>query len=386
MERIVTVNLPDIGEGVVEGEIVQWLKKVGDPLKLDEPVVVVMTDKATVELPSPEEGVLREIFWKEGQLAIRGKPLYSIACLGHSEKPVESSHRVEAKVEPAPVPTPILQKGEKVLASPATRHLAKMLGVSLETIVPSGSRGEVTPEDVKGSLQIKSSKKNLRRDGDEVIPLRGIQWLMAETMIKSHAEVPQFTYVISYDPTALRLAKEKFAGATLMPFFIKAWAITAKEFPFLNASVDADQREIYVHPHVDMGIAVDSPQGLLLPVLKGADSLNFSELIKAFDKLKEGARKGDLSPDAMRGGTVSLSNFGTLGGILGTPLIPYSQTSILGIGKMEECPVVRQGKIEIGYKQYLSLSCDHRIVDGATAARAAERLVALLSDPGQWLK
>ena len=158
----------------------------------------------------------------------------------------------------------------------------------------------------------------------------------------------------------------------------------AKEFPLLNASVDADKKEIYVHPQVDLGIAVDTNDGLLLPVIKGVDKLSFQDLVKAFDTLKEGAKNGTLAPESMRGGTLSISNFGTLGGVLGTPLIPHGQTAILGIGKMEEVPVIQQGKIEPGWKQYLSLSCDHRIIDGGMAARAAEKLVALLKTPEQW--
>ncbi len=380
MERIVTVNLPDIGEGVVEGEVVEWLKKVGDPLHQDEPVVVVMTDKATVELPAPEPGILKAVFWKVGEMAITGKPLYAIATKGQAEK-VEAVEKQEATADPT---IKKQKKCEKVLAAPATRHLAKMLGVSLEQIVPSGAQGEITVEDVRGAISLKGPKKILHREGDQVVPLRGIQWLMADTMIKSHAEVPQFTYVISYDPTPLKLVRDTKKGVTFTAFFMKAWALVAKEFPFLNASVDADKKEIYVHRSVDLGIAVDTVDGLLLPVIKGVDKLSFSELVKQFDILKEGAKTGTLSPESMRGGTLSISNFGTLGGVLGTPLIPYGQTAILGIGKMEEVPVVKDGKIEIGLKQYLSLSCDHRIIDGGMAARAAEKLVALLMSPAQW--
>jgi len=383
MERIVTVNLPDIGEGVVEGEVVEWLKKVGDPLRQDEPVVVVMTDKATVELPSPEPGILKEVFWKVGEMAITGKPLYSIATEGKAEK-VE---KVEAEQVSTLVPAVEKEvKGEKVLAAPATRHLAKMLGVTLDQVVPTGSHGEVTIEDVRGAVSVKCSggKKNFQRAEDEVVPLRGIQWLMADTMIKSHAEVPQFTYVIAYDPTALKKAREAKKGVTFTPFFMKAWALVAKEFPYLNASVDADKKEIYVHPSVDMGLAVDTKDGLLLPVIKGVDKLSFEELVKQFDILKDGAKANTLAPESMRGGTLSLSNFGTLGGILGTPLIPYGQTAILGIGKMEEIPVVKNGQVEVGLRQYLSLSCDHRIIDGGMAARAAEKLVSLLLHPEKW--
>lgn len=305
MDRIVTVNLPDIGEGVVEGEVIEWLKKVGDPLKQDEPVVVVMTDKATVELPAPEEGFLKEIFWKVGDLAITGKPLYSIACAGKNEEKV-AAPAPKKEIVPEAI-SPPKEKGDKVLASPATRHLAKLLGISLDALVPTGSRGEITPEDVRGAVSPKPpQKKNIKRGDDEIVPLRGIHWLMADTMIKSHAEVPQFTYVIAYDPTPLKAAREKLAGVTYMPFFMKAWALVAKEFPFLNASIDADVREVYLHKSVDLGIAVDTKEGLLLPVIKGVDTLPFNELVKEFDRIKEGARNGTLSPESMRGGTLSL--------------------------------------------------------------------------------
>jgi len=383
MERIVTVNLPDIGEGVVEGEVVEWLKKVGDSLGQDEPVVIVMTDKATVELPSPEPGILKEVFWKVGEMAITGKPLYSIATAGKAEKVEEV--KKEAEIAVSKTATPERCKKDKVLAAPATRQLAKMLGVHLEELIPSGSQGEVTVEDVRGSISLKGAKKNFQKEGDQVVPLRGIQWLMADTMIKSHSEVPQFTYVIAHDPTPLKKARESKTGVTLTVFFMKAWALVAKEFPLLNASVDADKKEIYLHPSVDLGIAVDTKEGLLLPVIKGVDKLPFTDLVKQFDIIKDGARSGTLAPESMRGGTLSISNFGTLGGVLGTPLIPYGQTAILGIGKMEQVPVVRNGQIEIGYKQYLSISCDHRIIDGGMAARAAEKLVALLATPEQWV-
>ena len=221
MERIVTVNLPDIGEGVVEGEVVEWLKKVGDSLKQDEPVVVVMTDKATVELPAPEPGILKAVFWKVGDMAITGKPLYDLIA---TEGKAEQVETVEIKEERKPQAVAEKNvKGEKVLASPATRHLAKMLGVTLEAVVPTGPHGEVTIDDVKGvSSCSKPSKKNFQREGDQVIPMRGIQWLMADTMIKSHAEVPQFTYVISYDPSALRKTRESKKGVTFTPFFMKS--------------------------------------------------------------------------------------------------------------------------------------------------------------------
>ncbi|MDB2614297.1 2-oxo acid dehydrogenase subunit E2 [Chlamydiales bacterium] len=389
MGHKVTVNLPDIGEGVVEGEVVEWFKEVGDSVEQDEPVVVVMTDKATVELPSPNPGFLTRRYFEVGGIALLDQPLYEIETLEEvSEVPKvkEEAVKVEKEIES------LKKEAKKVLATPAVRALAKQLGVDLSEISPNG--GQVTAEDVRkfvaksqGASESKGLLQNFSDDIEE--PLAGIKGLMAETMKNSNQMIPHFSFFERLDVTNLKLIKgemkkrfsDKEINVTYMPFFIRALSLALKEIPYANASIDMDAKKIVLHQRHNIGVAMDTPSGLIVPVLKGVEKMNLDQIIEAFDQLKIKARTGKLTSDDMKEGTISMTNFGTLGGIAGTPIILYPQVAIVGLGKIEPQAVVVDGKIEIRERQMICWSFDHRIIDGAIAAQLSSKYIALLQNP-----
>lgn len=378
MGKHVTVNLPDIGEGVVEGEVVEWLKKVGDRLGQDEPVVVVMTDKATVELPAPYPGILAKQYFQVGELAILDRPLYDIEVEGE----VEIQHHHEEKKFEAPVEVVKERKEscDKALASPAVRQLAKQLGVDLAACTATGPHGEVTKEDVKALYTPKGVSQELppllRLSDDIEEPLVGVQRLMAEAMRVSHQEIPHFTLFDRIDVEALTAKKDemkdhyakKGVRLTLMPFYLYALSKAISAVPYANATLDMVNRRILTHQKHNIGIAMNAGHGLIVPVLKGVEKMDFDQLVTAYEELKKRALESRLSSSDMKEGTISLTNFGTLGGLAGTPIIPFSQTAIMGLGKIEKEPVVVGDRIEIHGRQMVCCSFDHRIVDGAAAA------------------
>lgn len=393
MSKIMTITLPDIGEGVVEGEVIEWLKKEGEPVSQDEPVVVVMTDKATVELPSPYAGRFVKGYYQVGELALLDEPLYDIATDQASE---ELETVEEKKLEPA------VQK-EKVVsqkptetglqASPAVRHLAKQLGVSL-CEVSKDHTGPLTAEDVKKHLfkeAALSSTTTLpplpRYEGSFEEPLVGIRGLMAETMDISNRVIPHFSFFAPLCTESVRQRreeqKERYAEKgiklTFMPFFIQALSLALKNVPAANASVDLAAKKLLVHSVHNIGIAMNTPQGLVVPVLKGVESMSFEEIVLGFEALKEKARLGKLEPGMMKEATVTLTNFGTLGGLAGTPVIPYPQTAILGMGKIQKEAVVEEDVVVIRERVLLSWSFDHRVLDGAKAALLSSSFVDVLS-------
>ncbi len=392
MNKRFTVNLPDIGEGVVEGEVVEWLKELGDDLAQDEPVVVVMTDKATVELPAPHPGKLAKRYFDVGELALLDKPLYDIEVEGEVEGEVEESAPIEEE-KPVEVVAPKKEtpkvEGDKVLAAPATRQLAKQLGVNLSGCTASGLDGEVTVEDVKRVYApTKSEAIPIHHfDDDETVPLVGVQRLMADAMERSRKEIPHFSFFERLDVEELWERKEQmkaqFAAKgvklTLMPFYIEALSKALEKVPLANASLDRANRQVIIHKRHNIGIAMNSGHGLIVPVLKGVERMGFEELVIAFDQLKKRALASQLTSTDMKEGTISITNFGTLGGIGGTPVIPLPQTAIVGLGKIEKAAAVVDDQIAIRREQLICYSFDHRLIDGAAAATLSNAFVNKLS-------
>lgn len=398
--KIHTVNLPDIGEGVVEGEVIEWLKQIGDELKQDEPVVIVMTDKATVELPSPYPGTLKKQYFQPGEIAIKDKPLYDIEIAGKENKidSIEIQHAKKSRTEKCSKDTSIShQRNEsegKVLATPATRHLAKEIGIDINTIVGTGPEGRVTNKDL---IQGKD-KKNIAGPSyldDEIRPLVGIRKLMAEKMALSKSKAAHFSYFEQLDATRLVKLRTHFnlegikegIKVTYMPFLIKALSMTLKKFPEVNSTLDSTGSNLIIHKQHNIGIAMTTELGLIVPVLYGVQDMTLNEIAKEFESLKKDALSHKLKPEKMKGSTITISNFGVLGGggMWATPVINYPEMAILAVAKIQKQPMVSNGELVVRDALNLSWSFDHRVIDGDLVANFSHHYAMLLQNPAPLL-
>ncbi len=428
--------MPDIGEGVVEGEIVGWKVKEGDRVKVDQPLVEVMTDKATVELPSPRAGVIKKINYKDGDICPVGKVLVVIeeegapatASNGNGKKPaahvVEEAPRANpstAQVMHSKVAqnVPVSGSGSgsgsgsievvdasvdraRVLATPATRRLARQLGVEIGRVPATGKHGRVTTEDVKRFKEAPHSQPaaqqartaytpvSIAKGGDEErIPLRGIRKKIAESMTRSVQTAAHFTYVEEVDMTELVAVRERAkARATergvklnYLPFIVKAVVSGLKKWPMLNASLDEATQEIVRKKYYHIGIAAQGPQGLAVSVVRDADKRSIFDLSKEIERLGEAVRTGAATREELTGSTFTISSLGKLGGVLATPIINFPEVAILGVHKIEERPAVRNGQIVARHLMNLSISVDHRLADGWDGAMFLQDVKSLLEDP-----
>ncbi len=397
-------HLPDIGEGVVEGEIVAWKVKVGDKVKLDQPIVEIMTDKATVEIPSPKAGTIAKINFKDGEICPVGKVLVVIDEDGApaSPKPVASTPPPAAKPPVAPAVraagsqaievVDVSSGRERVLATPATRRLARQMGVEIGRVPATGKHGRVTTDDVKRfnsdaprALAIASKPGG----NEERIPLRGMRKRIAETMSRSVHTAAHFTYVEEIDMTELVTVRERAKmraaerGVRLnyLPFIVKAVVSGLKKWPMLNASLDEQAQEIVRKRYYHIGIAAQGPQGLAVSVVRDADKRSIFDLSQEIDRLGEAVRTGTATRDELMGSTFTISSLGKLGGVLATPIINFPEVAILGVHKIEERPAVRGGQIVARHLMNLSISVDHRLADGWDGAMFLQDVKALLEDP-----
>lgn len=426
-------HLPDIGEGVVEGEIVSWKVKVGDVVKLDQPIVEIMTDKATVEIPSPRAGTIAAINYGEGQICPVGKVLLVIddgaggavaaAGNGHGHghgaaKAPEHSPAPQVQLA-AHLPEALAGTGRievvdasasrgRVLATPATRRLARQMGIDLTRVAPTGKRGRVTSDDVKvyaaaGStvaipklteIVLPAAKafapQAVARGGDEErIPFRGMRKRIAESMTRSKHTAAHFTYVEEIDMTELVAVRERAKsraadrGVKLnyLPFIVKAVVSGLKKWPMLNASLDETTQEIVRKKYYHMGIAAQGPQGLVVSVVRDADKRSIFDLSKEIERLGDAVRNGTATRDELTGSTFTISSLGKLGGVLATPIINFPEVAVVGVHKIEEKPAVRNGQIVIRHLMNLSISVDHRLADGWDGAMFLQDVKALLEDP-----
>src|SRR5262245_54952804 len=404
--------MPDIGEGVVEGEIVAWRVKEGDKVKLDQPLVEVMTDKATVELPSPRAGTIKKINFKDGDICPVGKVLVTIeeeAGAAAAAPSASSGNGHGQKPAPAPAPrqAPVVAAAgiqivdasvpkEKVLATPATRRLARELGVEIGRGPATGKHGRVTTDDVKRFQQqpapgaTRHAPVAIARSGDEErIPLRGMRKRIAETMARSVHTAAHFTYVEEVDMTELVAVRERAKtraterGVRLnyLPFIVKAVVSGLKKWPQLNASLDDTTEEIVRKHYYHIGIAAQGPQGLAVSVVRDADKRSIFDLSKEIDRLGEAVRAGTATREELTGSTFTISSLGKLGGVLATPIINFPEVAIVGVHKIEEKPAVRDGKIVARHLMNLSISIDHRLADGWDGAMFLQDVKTLLEDP-----
>ena len=406
-------KFPDIGEGLTEGEIVRWLVKEGDEVKEGQPLVEVETDKALAEIPSPKTGVILKILAKEkeivkvGQVIVvfgeKGEALEapsprpkSVGVVGELEEAPEESLAVATKVEPA---RPALVS-EHTLATPAIRALAKELGVDINKVKGTGPEGRVLEKDVrpfaegkeKPGEEVKKPVKVKKYDlygYVERIPLRGIRRSIAKAMVKSKYTAPHVTAMDEADVTALwkirekekKAAEKKGIKLTILPFIIKAVIAGLSEHPYLNASLDDENEEIILKKYFNIGFAADTPEGLMVPVVKNAKDKSILQLAQELTQLVEKARNRTIDLADLKGGTFTISNYGALGGIYATPIINYPEVAILGVGKIKDTPVVRDGKVVVRKMLSLALSFDHRVVDGGEGARFLNTVIARLEDP-----
>jgi pyruvate dehydrogenase E2 component (dihydrolipoamide acetyltransferase) len=416
-------RLPDLGEGLTEGEIVKWLVKAGDPIAEGQVFVQVETDKAVIEIPSPKKGIVLKLGAAEGdtvqvgsvivvigepgeEIPAAGKPAAektrpSVGVVGELE---EAPEEEEIRKIGAPAKEPSSVKGP-VLAVPMVRRLARDLGIDLQTLHGSGPQGRITKEDVqkaagerdrkpaeakKPGKPFKAEAKSDSYGYVERVQLRGMRRTIAQAMSRSKATIPHAAGIDEADITRLTAlkarskerAERKKIHLTFLPFIMKAVVAALQEHPYLNSSLDDASSEIILKKYYNIGVAVDTKDGLMVPVVKDVRSKNIFQLAQELADLSAKARARTIDLTDLKGGTFTLTNFGAMGGIFGFPIIHHPEVAILGMGKILEKPLVIEGKIEIRKVLPLSLSFDHRVVDGAEAVRFMNTVIELLEDPG----
>ncbi|HYI44421.1 MAG TPA: dihydrolipoamide acetyltransferase family protein [Actinomycetota bacterium] len=398
-------KLPDLGEGVTEAEIDKWLVKEGDTLNEDDPLVEVITDKASAEIPSPYAGLVTKIHVQAGDVVPVGTVLVSIGESSDSERPaggdrpsLSSDSPRDAAGSPAASlrnspegGSPSSAGAESVKAMPPVRKLARELGVDISAITPSGPDGRVTREDVEafaGDGDGEAFVASVGSEGERREPYRGVRRLIGERMSQAHRVVPPVTHVEECDVTELeatrKMANERAPDEprlTFLPFIIKAVVQGLKDHPAVNASLDERAGEIVYHGRYDIGVAVDTPAGLTVPVIKDADQKRLRVIASEIDRLAKAAREGSLKADELRGGTFTVTSPGPFGGLMATPIVFHPQSAILGVHRATDRPVVRNGQIVIRKMMNLSITFDHRILDGMTAAKFVLDVVNLLEHP-----
>ncbi len=379
-------KLPEIGEGVVEGEIVKWLVKEGDAVGEDQPLLELMTDKATVTIPSPRRGKVVRTFGKEGEVA---KVHELLVTLDVSEDAPNATAQA-----PAAARKPSSASSERVLTTPVTRRMAREHGLDLSNISGTGPQGRVTKADVEAALKHPTNGSGARMPAagtDERIPLKGLRKRIAEKMVRSKSSAPHFTFVEEVDVTRLVALRKRLneqlaqSGLSLkfsfLPFLCKALVPCLKEYPHLNAHFDEASQELIVRGAFHFGIATSTEEGLTVPVVKDVESRSLRNLATEISRLSEAARQRRLSLDDLSGGTFTITSLGQHGGLMATPIINHPEVAILGIHKIKARPAVADGQIVVRDMMNVSLSFDHRVIDGAVGAEFTYALIRYLEDP-----
>lgn len=424
------VKLPELGEGVTEGELVKWLVKPGDAVKADQPVAEVMTDKATVEVPTPISGTVKELKFKAGDVVkVDSVMLILEGGAGATAKAAPSA--TAAPTTSASVNKPAAAASmsmasastsinihppvadSKVLATPATRRLAREMGVDINGLNGTGLAGRVTREDVLGkggtsmgagatragaAVPASAPGMNIPRPAyqggqgaEERVAMIGIRRKIAENMQKSKAIIPHFTLMDEANVTelvALRESLKDFAEKngtkiTYLPIVMKAMIATIREFPMFNASIDDAASEIVYKKYFNIGFAADTPTGLVVPVIKNADQKTIVELSKEILDLSKRARDGKLKVDEMKGACITITNIGSVGGTYATPVINHPEVAILGMYKIDEKPVIRNGQLAAIKVMNFTITADHRLIDGAVAAKFLKAFLERIQNPGR---
>ncbi|MDQ0340412.1 pyruvate dehydrogenase E2 component (dihydrolipoamide acetyltransferase) [Caldalkalibacillus uzonensis] len=423
-------KLPELGEGIHEGEIVKWHVQPGDTVEEDQIILEVQNDKAVVEVPSPVNGTVREIVVEEGTVAVVGDTLITFAVEGDvPEQAEEADHETEEKAEAkqgkedkqeqekedkeetrAAKPAASREERMKVLAMPSVRKYAREKGVDITHVEGSGPNGRITREDIDAYLAgaqqpaaeqqvaeeekpkavTPAAKPAVRGERyEERVPLRGVRKVIAQAMVKSVYTAPHVTVMdevnvsklVELRQKAKPLAEKKGVKLTYLPFVVKAAVAALREFPQLNASIDDEQEEIIYKHYYNIGIATDTDNGLLVPVVEDADRKSMWQIADEIRDLATRGREGKLSREELSGSTFTITNIGSAGGMFFTPVINYPEVAILGTGRIAEKPVVVDGEIKVAPMMALSLSFDHRLVDGVAAQQFVNYVKELLEDP-----
>lgn len=421
-------KFPDLGEGIQEGVLIKWLVQEGDEVNLDQPFAVVETDKAVVEMPSPTSGTILKLHYAPGNTIKVGSVMVTFGEVGEKApqsavKPVKTDPVGDRKDKTGGDSGTTTSKrhfdtdmGQTLLATPHTRALARKLGVELTNVTATGKGGRITDEDVQRTVESRNTEeqkegpvqrqsviaekiettvktKVLSQSSDqeiERIPLSHLRKVIADNMIQSKQTSAHVTHVDEADVTELfgmyqkakdRLSKEKNIKISLLPFFMKAALAALRSHPLLNATYDEKNQVIEVKHFYNFGMAVDAPDGLIVPVIKSVERKDMLQLAGEIVDYAERARDRKLHLDELRGGTFTITNIGPIGGLFATPIIRQPELAILGIHSIKDRPVVRDGEIVIRKMMYLSISFDHRIIDGAEAARFMSELVSLIENP-----
>ncbi|APL94412.1 2-oxo acid dehydrogenase subunit E2 [Sphingobium indicum] len=405
-----TFRLPDIGEGIAEAEIVGWHVKVGDRVEEDQPIADMMTDKATVEMESPVAGTVVRLAGEPGQQIAIGSMLVEIETEGEGETPAppsplpsregpgvdgERSELAPAfEEQPAPpeaTPDPSLREKGEVLASPAVRARAKQLGIDLAQVKPSGDHIRHSDLDaflLYGAGQGYRPAGRAARRADEEVKVIGLRRRIAENMAASKRAIPHFSYVEEIDVTALEETREQLNAhrgerpkLTLLPLLIVAICRALPDFPMLNARYDDEAGVVTRHGAVHMGIATQTDAGLMVPVIRDAQDRNVWQLAAEIKRLADAVRAGKARSDELSGSTLTLTSLGPLGGVATTPVINRPEVAIIGPNRIVERPVFRGKEVVPAKLMNLSISCDHRVVDGWDAASFVQAVRKLLETP-----
>ena len=415
---IFAFKLPDIGEGVVEGEVVEWMVAVGDTVKEDDPILSVMTDKATVEIPSPTDGVVKSLVGEPGTILAVGQVCIEFETEGEGTPVEEAPAPVEEVVEetpapepdpvkeevvpaapapaPAPAPTPVVvaAPGARPLASPAVRQRARESGIDLTTVAGSGPAGRITHGDLDswkeaGSPVAAAGPSRAARTGTTEVPVIGLRRKISESMTASYTTIPHFSYFEEVDITHLdelrvHLNSTKTDGQpklTYLPFIMQALVKALGENPVCNALFDDEKGVVTRHDAVHLGIATQTDRGLYVPVVKHVEAQDIWQSASEMQRVSQAARDGTAGLDELSGSTFTITSLGRMGGLGATPIINKPEVGILGVHNAVDTPVVRNGQIVVRKMLRLSSSWDHRVVDGWDGAMLVQRLKALLENP-----
>ena len=414
---IFAFKLPDIGEGVVEGEVVEWMVSVGDTVKEDDPILSVMTDKATVEIPSPTDGVVKSLVGEPGTILAVGQVCIEFETDGEGtpveEAPVEEPEApeptpVEEKPEPvsepepkvvttpAPAPTPVViaAPGARPLASPAVRQRARESGIDLASVSGSGPAGRITHADLDswkdaGSPVAAAGPSRTAKTGTTEVPVIGLRRKISESMTASYTTIPHFSYFEEVDITHLdelrvHLNSTKTEGQpklTYLPFIMQALVKALGENPVCNALFDDEKGVVTRHDAVHLGIATQTDRGLYVPVVKHVEAQDVWQSASEMQRVSQAARDGTAGLDELTGSTFTITSLGRMGGLGATPIINKPEVGILGVHNAVDTPVVRNGQIVVRKMLRLSSSWDHRVVDGWDGAMLVQRLKTLLENP-----
>jgi pyruvate dehydrogenase E2 component (dihydrolipoamide acetyltransferase) len=401
----VTFRLPDLGEGVAEGEIIQWLVQPGDEVKQDQPFVEIETEKVVVEIPSPVAGKVVRLFANEGDVVPVGTPLIEFATTDGevAAPPVESKEvapQPAMTMEHPPVAPAKLQPQKRVLAIPSVRKLAEEKGIDITEVTGTGPEGRITREDVLRFAEIRARMAAAPQpvaapaphvDAEERVPLRGIRRRIADKMAQAVHTAAMSCYGDEIDMTEIVFLRQRARESmerrgihlTYLPFVIKAVTIALRDFPYLNASVDDERGEIVIKKHYHIGVATHTEHGLMAPVIFDADKKTISELAQAVQNLAERARTGRISIEEVRGSTFTITN--PVYGTFGVPILNYPEVGILAMFRIMKRPVFKDDEIVARHMMNVALTFDHRVIDGKVAGDFVNAIKRLLEDPSLML-